>query len=98
MVKNMLTLRLDESFYKACQEGKQNITHVLCASEFKALRVLNLLHASLCGLFLATSLFGSCYFLTNDTSLNIGCFFLVKIIFLWMFKNLKHTIKTHIGK
>jgi hypothetical protein len=75
MVKSMLALRLDESLYKACQEGKHNRTHALFASEFRALRILNLLHASLCGLFLAMSLFGSSYFLTNDTSQKYWVFF-----------------------
>jgi hypothetical protein len=40
MVKNMLALRLDESLYKACQEGKQSRMHALCASEFRALKNL----------------------------------------------------------
>ncbi len=75
MVKSMLALRLDQSLYNACQEGKHNRTHALCASEFKALQILNLLHASLCGLFLAMSLFGLCYFLTNDTSQKYWVFF-----------------------
>jgi hypothetical protein len=81
MVKNMLALRLDESLYKACQEGKHIRTRALCASEFRALRILNIIHASLCGLFLTMSFFGSCYFLTNHTSQKYWVFFLVKIFF-----------------
>jgi hypothetical protein len=94
MAKSMLALRLGENFYKACQEGKHNRTHALYASEFRALQILNLLHASLCGLFLAMSLFGSCYFLTNDTSQKYWVFFFLTNFFIKrMFKVFKTQLK-----